>query len=110
LHSIRKKAVAILAFSLAALPLWAAHTFSTDWSPAQPITIGTTQIQPGQYELKVEEGKPDLKVLKNNKVIATVPVHWTTLPAKPANSQIQTDGSKVTGVQFGGHAAAIQID
>ena len=106
----RKKSFVTLAFSLAALPLWAAHTYSTDWSPTQPIAIGTTQIQPGQYELKAEEGKSELQVLKGNKVIATVPIHWTTLPAKPRSSEIQTDGSKVTGVEFGGHAEAIQIN
>jgi hypothetical protein len=68
------------------------------------------QVKPGQYELKAEEGKMELKVLEKNKVIATVPVHWTTLPSKPRSSEIQTDGSKVTGVKFGGQTAAIQVD
>ena len=106
----RKKLFVALAFSLAAVPLWAGHTYSTDWTPVQPITIGTTQVQPGEYELKAEEGKSELQVLKKNKVIATVPAHWTTLPSKPRNSGILTDGGKVTGVQFGGHTEAIQVD
>ena len=74
------------------------------------MTIGTTQIQPGQYELKAEEGKSELQVLQKNKVIATVPVHWTTLPAKAQSSEIQTDGNKVTEVEFGGRAEAAQIN
>jgi hypothetical protein len=106
----KKKSFVALAFSLAAFPLWAAHTYSTDWSPTQPISIGTMQVQPGQYELKVEEGKSELRVLQKNKVIATIPVHWTTLPTKPQSSEILTDGTKVTTVEFGGHAEAVQIN
>jgi hypothetical protein len=110
LHFNKKKLFISLAVSLVALPVWAAHKYSTDWSPAQPIAIGTAQIQPGQYELRAEAGKSELQVLEKNKVIATVPIHWTTLPSKPRSSEIQTDGSKVTGVEFGGQTAAIQID
>jgi hypothetical protein len=43
-------------------------------------------------------------------VVATVPVHWTTLPAKAANSEILTDGNKVTEVEFGGRNQAVQIN
>jgi len=74
------------------------------------MTIGTMQIQPGQYELKAEEGKSELQVVHNGKVIATVPCHWTTLPTKPQGSEISTDGDKVTEVEFGGSTAAVQIN
>ena len=104
-----KKLFFALALSVSALPLWAAHNFSTDWSPSQPITIGTTQIKPGAYELKAEEGKSELQVLQRNKVIATVPIQWTKLPAKSEDSEILTDGTKVTEVEFAGRAEAAQI-
>jgi len=74
------------------------------------MTIGTTQVKPGQYELRAEEGKSELQLLQHNKVIATVPVHWTTLPTKPRDSQIATDSGKVTQVQFAGRTEAAQID
>jgi hypothetical protein len=67
------------------------------------------QVQPGQYELRAEEGKSELQVLQKNKVIATVPIQWTKLPAKARSSEIITDGSKVTEVEFGGRAEAAQI-
>ena len=104
-----KKSFVALALSISALPLWAAHTFSTDWSPSQPMTIGSMQVQPGQYELKAEEGKSELQVIAKNKVIATVPIQWTKLPTKARTSEIITDGSKVTEVEFGGSAEAAQI-
>ena len=73
------------------------------------IPEGSTQIKPGQYELKAEEGKSELQVLQKNKVIATVPIQWTKLPTKARASEIATDGSKVTEVEFGGSAEAAQI-
>jgi hypothetical protein len=73
------------------------------------MTIGSMQVQPGQYELKAEEGKSELQVIAKNKVIATVPIQWTKLPTKARNSEIITDGSKVTEVEFDGSAEAAQI-
>jgi hypothetical protein len=73
------------------------------------MTIGSMQVQPGQYELKAEEGKSELQVIAKNKVIATVPIQWTKLPSKSRSSEIVTDGSKVTEVEFGGSAEAAQI-
>jgi hypothetical protein len=73
------------------------------------MTIGSMQIQPGQYELKAEEGKSELQVIAKNKVIATVPIQWTKLPTKARASEIVTDGSKVTEVEFEGRIEAAQI-
>jgi hypothetical protein len=105
-----KKLFVALALSISAFPLWAAHNYSTDWSPLEPITIGTTQVKPGQYELRTEEGKSELQVVQHNKVIATVPVHWKTLPTKTKDSQVVTDSGKVTEVQFSGRTEAAEID
>jgi hypothetical protein len=106
----KKKFVATIAFCLAAIPVWAGHVDSIDWSVSKPLTIGTTQVQPGEYQLKAEEGKSEIQVLTKGKVIATVPCHWTQLPTKAENAQIATDGTKVTQVQFAGRTSVIQID
>ena len=107
--TINKKSVVALAFSVVALPLWAAHVDSTDWNPTSPVTIGTTQIQPGDYQIRAEEGKTDLQVVREGKVVATIPCQWINLPNKAESSEIVTDGDKVTQVQFGGHTAAVQV-
>jgi len=105
-----KKSLAAAALTIAAFPVWAAHNYSTDWSPVQPITIGTTQLKPGQYELRAEEGKAELQVLQHNKVIGTVPIHWATLTAKARDSQVVTDSGKVTEVQFAGRMESAKVD
>jgi hypothetical protein len=106
----RKKSLLTLAFSLAALPLWAAHIDSMNWDVNQPMTIGTTQIQPGAYELRAEEGKSELQVIQKGKVIATIPCHWMELSAKAQGSGVTTDNGKVTQAQFSGRTAAIQFN
>jgi hypothetical protein len=105
-----KKVAGIIVFCLVALPLWAARVDSIDWAPTRSMTIGGMQIQPGQYQLKAEEGKAELQVIAKGKVVATVPCHWTELPAKASDSQVSTDGDKVTQVQFVGRTSAIQIN
>ena len=109
MRSNTKKSLVVLAFSFAAIPAWAAHSYSTDWNPETPITIGNTQIKPGQYELKAEEGKSEIQVIQRSKVIATVPIQWTKLPTKAQSAEILTDGSKVTEVEFAGRNEAAQI-
>lgn len=105
------KILIALAFSLAALPVWAAHMDSAEWVVDSAMTIGTTQVQPGQYQLKAEEGKSDLEVTaKDGKVIATIPVHWTDLPTKAQNTEVLVDGGKVTQVEFSGRTATIQFN
>jgi len=84
------------------------------------MTIGGTQVQPGTYSLKAEEGKSELQVVKvdaalpptiaNGKVVTTIPCHWTELTAKPFSSRIYTDGDKVTQVEFAGRTSAIQFN
>lgn len=107
---LNKRVLVSLAFVLAALPVWAAHVASVDWVPTRSMTIGGTQIQPGSYSLRAEEGKSELQVVAKGKVVSTIPCHWTQLPSKASDSQVATDGDKVTQVQFAGHASAVQFD
>ena len=106
-----KKFIAALAFCFAALPAWAGHIDSHDWTPYQPVTIvNHGNSTRGHYQLKAEEGKSELEVTSKGKVVATVPCSWTQLPAKASDSEVSTDGVKVTGVQFAGRPSAIQIN
>lgn len=103
-------AVAAIAVGAPSGPLLAAHGYLADWSPNQPSTIGTTQLQPGQYKLEAEEGKSELEVRKGDKLIATVPIHWATLPTKALSSEVETDSGKVTQVKFEGQTKSVEIN
>src|SRR5665213_3144138 len=59
-----EKCLVALTLSLTAFPIWAAHSYSEDFNPTEPISIGTTQLKPGQYVLKAEEGKSEVQVFQ----------------------------------------------
>jgi hypothetical protein len=104
-----RKSVATFVLLLAALPAWAAHTYTTTWSVSQPTTIGDSVIKPGEYEIRVEEGQTKLQIMGHGKVVAEVPCHWIQLPSKAAASEVEVDSNKVTSVQFGGKTAALDF-
>jgi hypothetical protein len=106
---LNRKLVGGLALLLAALPVLAAHMYSVMWNVAQPTTIGNTEVKPGDYELRVEEGQSQLQVVSHGKMIAQVPCHWIQLPAKASSSAVEVDNNKVTSVEFEGKTAALDF-
>jgi hypothetical protein len=106
---LHRKALGTFTLLLAALPVSAAHQYTVEWNVSQPTTIGNTEVKPGQYELRAEEGQDQLQVVSHGKTVAQVPCHWTQLPSKAAASQVEVDSNKVTGVQFGGKTAALDF-
>ena len=96
---------------VAAAPVWGrphpAHTATAYVTTT--TTIGTTQLQPGEYELRVETDATQLQVVKEGKVVATVPVQWVQLTNKPAETTVLMDSNKITEVDFGGNIQAVQI-
>jgi hypothetical protein len=106
----KKAYFAAFAFSLFTLPVLAAHTDSIPFETTQSTTIGTTQLNPGNYELRAEEGQSELQVIRDGKVIATVPCQWTQLTNKAADSEVISSNNQVTGVQFAGRTESVQFN
>lgn len=98
---------------LMVLPIWAKpkpdRTDTANWEPIEAVTVGTTQIQPGDYTLRAQESGKMLEVLHEGKVVAQVPCHWIELPKKADNTEVSTNDNKVTQIQFAGRTEAIQI-
>ena len=105
---LHKRYVSALAGLLFALPVWAGHSNSVDWSVTQPTMIGGTEIKPGDYVIKVEDGGTQLQVIGNRKkVVAQLPCQWTQLPQKAGSSGVYLDGNAVTEVKFEGKTSAV---
>jgi hypothetical protein len=100
-------AIAVLGLSL---PLWA-HTDSVPFEVDHTLTIGTQQLEPGNYNLKVKDGENQLMIVRSNdgKVVATVPCQWVDLSKKAAQSEVVTNADRVVQVEFGGKAKAIEF-
>jgi hypothetical protein len=103
-----------LAALLLILPAFAAKeaagTNKTDFSVHAAITIGQTQLKPGDYTLQAVEGQNEVEILQHGKMIGKAACHWIQLPAKANASGVETDQGKVTEVTFRGNLQAVQID
>jgi hypothetical protein len=108
---MRLKSIQILAaFTLLTLaaPVWA-HTRTAIAQISEPTTIGSTQLKPGEYQLRVEDNANQLQIVQHGKVVAVVPVQWVQLQQKPSSTEVLLDGNKITEVEFGGNTQAVQI-
>jgi hypothetical protein len=104
---VAKHVFAGLAAFILVMPVWA-RTYKASWTVNTPVSIGGTQVKAGEYQLNADDAKKELTVLQNGKVLATVPGQWVKLPKKADSPSIETDGGKVTQVQFGGSDQAFQ--
>lgn len=104
---LNRKSIGGLALLLSAIPAWAGHTYMVEWNVTEPTAIGGTEVKPGDYEIKAEEGQSQLQLLSHGKMLAQVPCHWIQLPSKAIASGVGTESNKVTSVEFEGKTAAI---
>jgi len=102
--------LAAFAFLLVALPVWAAHSDSMSWELHASTTIGSTQVNPGLYIFKAEEGQSELLIMQNGKVIARVPCSWTPIANKAAYSEVKTLDNQIILLQFAGRKEVIQFN
>ncbi len=65
---------------LTPLSLFAADKTTRSVTIGDPVTIGTTQLKPGNYKLEWEGNGPAVTVnfMRNGKTIATAPAHLQT--------------------------------
>jgi hypothetical protein len=104
---------AVAAMVILTAPAWAAsnssHKDSTTIDVAQAATIGNTHLQPGHYTFEARENQSKLNVLRDGKVIATVPCHWVQLQKKPTNSEMLSNNNQVNEIKFEGRTQAAQV-
>jgi hypothetical protein len=98
----------LAALLLAAVPALA-RTDSSHFQIDQPTQIGQTQLQPGDYEIRADEGGNSLDILQNDHKVAEVPCHWVELTKKANDNQLATQNHKVTQIEFAGRTEAIQV-
>lgn len=104
---------AVVATIILTAPAWAAsnssHKDSTRFDATRATTIGNTQLQPGHYTFEAKEDQSRLNVLKDGKVIATVPCHWVQLQKKPSASEVFSNKNQVNEIKFEGRTQAAQV-
>lgn len=106
----RYRYLGVFAGLLLAMPIWAAHVNSVSWNVSQPTMIGGTQVKPGDYLIRVDDGGTQLDILSRGKVVAQVPCQWTQLSQKAQASEVDVDNGQVTQVKFGGKTSAVSFN
>ena len=105
--SITRYALGVFA-TLALVATVQAKTHKNTWNLDKTVTIGSTQMKPGSYQLNGDDAKKELTVLQNGKTVASVSGQWVKLPKKSDYTSVETTGDKVTEVLFGGSDRAFQ--
>jgi hypothetical protein len=101
MHFHVKYYLAGLAVLVLTIPVWA-RTYKQSMVISTGMTIGSTQLKPGSYDLTADDSKMELNILQKGKVIATVQGQWAKIPRKAQSSRVAFDHDKITGVQFSG--------
>jgi hypothetical protein len=103
-----KHYLAGLAVLTLTMPVWA-RTNKESVTLEKSKTIGSTQLKPGSYDFTADQAKKELNILQNGKVIATVQGQWVKIAQKAQYSTFDSDGDKITEVEFGGNDQAFQV-
>jgi hypothetical protein len=98
--------IALLAM---ALPVWA-HTDSLPFVTDQTTTIGGYKLAPGSYTLNASDTTNQVEVRKDGATVATVPCKWVQLPQKANESEVLSNNSTVTELEFSGKTEAVTIN
>jgi hypothetical protein len=98
-----------LALLAMALPVWG-HTDSIQYVATQPTTIAGYQLAPGSYELKADDATKTVTVQQDGSVVTQVPCKIIQLPQKAPQSEVLSNGSKVTGIHFSGKTEAVDFN
>lgn len=113
MKSHARQYLGVLSVLIFTMPVWAAksssHKDSTDYDVIQVTMVGNTQLQPGHYTIEVRESENQFDILRDGKVIATVPCRWVKLPKKAGQSEVSTDNNRVNEVEFQGRLEAVKV-
>jgi hypothetical protein len=89
-----------LTFGFTALALGVASAASShSVNLKSPVTIGSTQLQAGQYKVEMQGGKA---VFKMGKSVVEVPAALGTSDKKYSSNAIVTSGTKLIEIDLGG--------
>jgi hypothetical protein len=103
----------VLSVLILAIPVWAgknsSHKDSMDYDVTQVTMVGNTQLQPGHYTINAREFENQFDILRDGKVIATVPCQWVRLPKKADESEVSTNSNRVNEVEFQGRTEAVKV-
>jgi hypothetical protein len=106
-----KKSLFLVGFvSACSLALAGAKSYSVSFD--QPAVVGTAQLAPGEYRLKVENGTATFTDVRTSKSVST-PVKVETATQKFARTAVdsftEANGERVASIQLGGSTTTVEF-
>ncbi len=101
--------LALAAFVVMILPAqgWSKpkDSVSTTISVGTNVTVNNKTLEPGDYKVLAEGNTA--KFERDGDIVAEAQFTWKTLSSKPSYSEVMTDHSRITEVDFSGKTQAI---
>lgn len=82
-------------------------TVKTIMTFQNPITLGGTQLKPGDYNVAADDSK--ITISRNGKVVAEAPIQWKDETGKSQVSKIVSDSGLVTEIHFQGKTRYVAV-
>jgi hypothetical protein len=89
-------------------PAWA-RRLSSNFDISHATRIVSVQLKPGHYHVVADESTGQVKVLRNDRLVAQVKGKWVTLERKPEYSEMLTDNHDIQEFLFAGKKKAIKF-
>ncbi|MGH9684990.1 MAG: hypothetical protein ACRD4S_15425 [Candidatus Acidiferrales bacterium] len=85
----------------------ATGSIKTTMTFQSPVTLGGTQLKPGDYKVAADDSK--VTISRGNKVVAEAPVQWKDEAGKSQVSKIVSDSGLVTEIHFQGKTRYVAV-
>lgn len=102
--------LAVLAVSVLSCPVWASGGSTTPIAFGNPVAIGHTLLQPGQYQFVANFDASQILVERDGQLIATVPAREVTLSHRSKRDGVVLNGAHIYELQFAGESRALEVD
>lgn len=100
---------ALLALLAITCPAWA-HTETTRLTLNRPATIKNTTLRPGHYKFVVNPKTDEVRVMRNSRVVATIPGKPVELKNKSPYTAVVFNKRQIHEFEFRGKTQAVKID
>lgn len=69
---------------------------------SREVTVGSTKLSPGQYNIKADASHVTFALESNGRVVAQAPIQWKDESSKPTSSNVEYSDDKVVAIHFKG--------
>jgi hypothetical protein len=101
--------LAVLAVLVLSCPVWARDGATTPMTFGNPVAIGHTLLQPGQYRFVANFNANRILVERDGQLIATIPAKAVVLGRRSKHTDVVLNGAHIYELRFAGENKALEV-